>query len=84
MEIAKRKFLNIGSTYGINVCKEAAVLSGEDPDSPKFMYNDRAIGRRGFYKCIFCRFEHKPAICERFACMKDERKDGKSVFFGKI
>ena len=83
MEIVKRKFLNVGSTYGVNVCKEA-VLGGDDPDSPKFMYNNRTIGRRGLYKCIFCRFEHKPAMCERFACMKNERKDDKSVFFGRI
>lgn len=83
MEIVKRKFLNIGSIYGVNVCKEA-VLGREDPDSSQFMYNDRTIGRRGFYKCIFCRFENRPAMCERFACMKNERKDGKSVFFGRI
>ena len=83
MEIVKRKFLNVGSTYGINVCMEA-VFSGDDPDASKFMYNNRKIGRRDFYKCIFCRFEHRPAMCERFACMKNERKDGKSVFFGRI
>lgn len=56
MEIVKRKFLNVGSTYGINVCKEAAALSGDDPDAPKFMYNNREIGRRGLYKCIFLPF----------------------------
>lgn len=83
MEIVKRKFLNVGSTYGVNVCKEA-VFIGEDPESSKFIYNNRPIGRGGLYKCIFCRFEHKPAMCERFACMKNERKDGKSVFFGRI
>lgn len=83
MEIVKRKFLNVGSAYGISFCKEA-VLGRDDPESSKFMYNDRTIGRRGFYKCTFCRFEHKPSMCDRFACMKNERKDGKSVFFERI
>lgn len=83
MELVKRKFLNVGSTYGANVCQEA-VFSEDGPDAPKFMYSNRPIVRGDYYKCIFCRFEHKHAMCERFACMKNERKDGKSVFFGRI
>lgn len=83
MEIVKRKFLNVGSNYGRNECREA-VFEREDPESAKFIYNDRPLKRGGYLKCIFCRFEHKPAMCERFACMKNERKDGKSVFFGRI
>ena len=80
MEIVKRKFLNVGSTYGINECREA-VFEREDPESAKFIYNDRPLKRGGYLKCIFCRFEHKPHMCEKFACMRSERKDGKSVLF---
>jgi len=79
MEIVKRKFLNVGSTYGVNVCT-AAVSGRENLDAPIFVYNRR----RGLSKCRFCRFVHKPSLCERFACMKNERKDGKSVFFERI
>ena len=82
MEIVKRKYLNIGSTYGSNLCCEAN-FTRDDPESPKFSYSNRPLKRGGYYKCIFCRFEHKPAMCEKFACIKSERKEGKTVFFGR-
>lgn len=84
MELVKRKFLNIGSAYGINVCVDAVCIKGEDPESPKFLYNDRPQKRGEYYKCIFCRFEHKPSMCDRFACMRSERNDGKTVFFSRV
>jgi len=82
MELVKRKFLNIGSTYGVNVC-----LSAEDvyrnPESSMFIYNNRPIVRREYLKCCSCRFQFYPKRCEKFACMRDERKDNISVFFGR-
>ena len=82
MEIVKRKFLNVGSCYGSNVCVEA-IAGKDDPESSKFMYNNRPLKRGGYHKCIFCRFEHKSKLCDKFACMRGERKDGKSVFFSR-
>ena len=83
MELVKRKYLNIGSTYGVNVCLSASELYDE-PESSMFMYNNRPVKRGEFYKCSSCRFKHYPERCDKFSCMSNERKDGVSVFFGRI
>lgn len=82
MELVKRKFLNIGSCYGVNVCLDAEKRFGDEAETSMFMFNNRPLIRGHFYKCIFCRFQHKP-MCDKFACMRGERKDGKSVYFGR-
>jgi len=82
MELVKRKFLNIGSTYGANVCLSADTIYSE-PESSMYMYNNRPIKRGEFHKCSSCRFKPYPQRCDKFACMKNERKDGKSVYFDR-
>ena len=84
MELVTRKFLKIGSTYGTNYVKEAGEDSREDPESSMYDYNNRPISRREYLKCLSCRFRLKPKICEKFACMRNERKDNQSVYFQKI
>ena len=83
MELVKRKFLNIGSTYGVNVCLSADEMD-EEPESSMYMYNNRPIKRGRYLKCSSCRFKPYPQRCDKFACMRNERKDGKSVFFGRL
>ena len=43
MELVKRKFLNIGSTYGVNVCLSAEDI--DEPESSMYLYNNRPIKR---------------------------------------
>ena len=84
MELVKRRFLNIGSTYGSNLCREATDDGRIDPESSMYDYNDRPIRRGEYFKCYHCRFRLKPKICDKFACMRNERKDGVSVYFGRL
>ena len=84
MELVKRRFLNIGSTYGPNLCREATDDGRIDPESSMYDYNDRPIRRGEYFKCYHCRFRLKPKICDKFACMRNERKDGVSVYFDRL
>lgn len=84
MELVVRKFLKVGSTYGVNYVKDASDIYTGDPESSMYMYNDRPIVRREYLKCMSCRFHHKPEICEKFACTRSERKDNKSIVFSRI
>ena len=84
MELVKRKFINVGSAYGVNICKEAIGERRIDPESSMYDYDDRPIVRGKYYKCLYCRFGLKPKMCEKFACMRNERKDGKSVYFSRL
>lgn len=82
MELIKRRYLRVGTFYGMNQCKEYSGYG--DPESSLFLYNARPIVRREYVKCWNCSFKLKTKVCEKFACTKAERKDGKSVYFEKI
>ena len=84
MELVKRRFLNIGSTYGANICCEATEDSRIDPESSMYDYNNRPVKRGEYYKCHHCRFKFKPKVCDKFACMRNERKDGVSAYFDRL
>lgn len=84
MELVTRKFLKVGSTYGVNYVQEASDIVTGDPESSMYIYNNRPIVRREYLKCMYCRFRLKPNVCEKFACTSSERKDNKSIIFRKI
>lgn len=84
MELVTRKFLKVGSTYGVNYVRDASEIVTGNPESSMYVYNDRPVVRREYLKCMDCRFRLKPKICEKFACTSAERKDNKSIVFCRI
>lgn len=76
----KRRQIALGSRIRPWVCREAAVLEDRDPEAEKVPFLDiEELDRRGDYvKCDYCAWQHKKQ-CYRYACMRKERKDGKSI-----
>lgn len=83
MELVKRRQIKIGTVYGGSYCVEACD-DVYDPESSMFMYDNRKPERGGYYKCLNCTLRHRKKGCEKMACLRAERKDGKSVLFNRI
>lgn len=66
---------------GPNYCKEAGTYFHGDAEDSLYPELISHQGRQHYVKCQDCAYHFcsKRKQCERIACMRDERRDGKSI-----